>query len=397
MRASNSSLLHDRFDIAHEPPAASPSARSRVVFIDLARAIALLMMIQGHTLDALLGSEYRTTTAFHVWTFSRGLTSCLFFFLAGFVLVMATYGRHDHRHNAGRVRLRRFGRFAVFLVIGYLLHWPVARIAQVGLVTADSWRAFLTVDALQCLAVTLAVLQLLALAARSRAQFLALTLIACVMVVVMTPVVWRADWEALLPAALAAYMTPHGGSLFPLFPWSAYGLLGAAAGAVYLHLGHTHAGRFPMRVLAAGGAAMLTAALVGSFVPWQPLGPTDFWSTSPQQFLLRAGLVCLGVALVARVSSRVSRLPAALNALAQESLLVYVMHLCLVYGSPWNRGLGSWYGQTLAFGPAAAWVLLLWMSALTFAYAWHSYKYREPRVAGWITQAAAVTLVGLLL
>lgn len=394
MRSSNS-LRHDR-EIVHEPPADSPSARGRVVFVDLARVIALLMMIQGHTLDALLGSEYRTTTAFHVWSFTRGLTSCLFFFLAGFAFVMATYRRRDAARIAGPVGLRRVGRFALFLVIGYVLHWPVTRIAEVSLVTAASWRAFLAVDALQCLAVTLAVLQLLAFGARTRLQFLTLTLVACVTVVVMTPAVWRADWGALLPAALAAYMTPHGGSLFPVFPWSAYCLLGAGAGAVYVHLGHESTGRFSMRVLAGGGAAMLIAWLVGSFAPWQPLGQTDFWLTSPNQFLLRAGLVCITLALVAQVSGRISRLPTALNALAQESLLVYVVHLCLVYGSPWNSGLGSRYGQTLALGPAVAWVLLLWVSVTTFAYAWHSYKHRKPRAAGWITQAAAVVLVGRL-
>lgn len=134
-------------------------------------------------------------------------------------------------------------------------HSPVAKLNHISLVTTDKWQAFLAVDALQCLGVTLALLQLFALGARTRVQFLILTLITCVTVVALTPAVWRANWEAVLPVALAAYMTPHGGSLFPVFPWSAYSLLGAAVGAV--DVGANHVGSFSMRVLGAGGVAMV--------------------------------------------------------------------------------------------------------------------------------------------
>lgn len=318
----------------------------------------------------------------------------MFFFLAGFAFVSATYRRDDQAQIVGWP-LRRFGRFAVFLLIGYVLYSPVAKLNHISLVTADKWQAFLGVDALQCLAVTLALLQLFALSVRTRMQFLILTLITCVTVVALTPAVWRANWEAVLPAALAAYMTPQGGSLFPVFPWSAYSLLGAALGAIYV--GTNHVGGFSMRVLGAGGVTMVTASLVGSLLPWQPLGSTDFWSTSPNQFLLRGGLVCVGIGLVAHVSRRLSRLPDALNALARQSLLVYAVHLCVVYGSAWNRGLRSWYGQTLAFGPAVAWVILLWASVISLAYGWHSCKLRNPKTAQWNTQAAALGLVGRLL
>ena len=380
--------MNHRLDRSVQPPAAPTPPSRRVLFVDLARVIAILMMIQGHTLDALLSAEYRTQTAFFAWSFVRGLTSCSFFFLAGFAFVMATYGRDGQIRTSGRTPRRRFRRLAFFLAVGYLLHSPVGKLTQIGLVDAGGWRPFFAVDALQCLALTLAFLQLVALGTRTRAQFLALALCACVAAVVMTPAVWKADWEALLPGVFAAYLTPHSGSLFPLFPWSAYSLLGAVVGAGYL--GCRDRAAFSIRVLGVGGVAMLIASGVGSLVPWEPLGRTDFWSSSPNQFLLRAGLVCVGVTLVAQVSKRLTRLPDVLNALAQESLLVYVVHLCIVYGSPWNRGLASWYTHALAFGPAVACVLVLWVSLTALAYVWHGCKDQKPWVAGWITQGAAV-------
>lgn len=41
-------------------------------------------------------------------------------------------------------------------------------------------------------------------------------------------------------------------------------------------------------------------------------------------------------------------------AVAQESLLIYFVHLCIVYRSIWNDGLYQLYGEALP--PAARWV-----------------------------------------
>lgn len=65
------------------PGTASAPGRSRILFIDLARAVAVLLMVQGHTIDALLAPEYRTSLQYNAWLYLRGLTSCTFLFLSG--------------------------------------------------------------------------------------------------------------------------------------------------------------------------------------------------------------------------------------------------------------------------------------------------------------------------
>ena len=74
-------------------------AAHRVIFIDLARAVAVFLMIQGHTVSALLAPEYRAGRLFDVWVFQRGLTSCLFLLLSGFAFSIAT-----SRHWPSQVR-----------------------------------------------------------------------------------------------------------------------------------------------------------------------------------------------------------------------------------------------------------------------------------------------------
>lgn len=57
-----------------------PTAHSRFLLLDVMRAFAVLMMIQGHTIDALLSSSYydNDSVLFNVWLFNRGLTAPIF-------------------------------------------------------------------------------------------------------------------------------------------------------------------------------------------------------------------------------------------------------------------------------------------------------------------------------
>ena len=55
--------------------------------------------------------------------------------------------------------------------------------------------------------------------------------------------------------------------------------------------------------------------------------------------LVRIGACLILLAIMAHASRGISRLPHVFGAVAQESLLVYVVHLCIVYGSTWNVGL----------------------------------------------------------
>ena len=76
----------------------------------------------------------------------------------------------------------------------------------------------------------------------------------------------------------------------------------------------------------------------------------EAWDWVPTQVSLRMGASLILLALIARASQRITRLPHVFGAVAQETLLIYFVHLCIVYGSVWNRGLAQIYGQTLSPG-----------------------------------------------
>ena len=61
------------------------NSNSRLFVLDLARCIAMIMMIQGHTLDALTDPQLLDIHAFpwNIWNFIRGLTAPVFLIVSG--------------------------------------------------------------------------------------------------------------------------------------------------------------------------------------------------------------------------------------------------------------------------------------------------------------------------
>jgi len=367
----------------------------RSAFLDLARAVAILMMIQGHTLDAVLVVDARAGTAFDVWWFLRGLTACMFLLLSGFSFTLATARNWSAHVHSRTVILRRWRRFGFFLFLGYALHFPMAKLGHLPGMSDERWRSFLAVDVLQCTAVMLVVLQALVWLTGTRARHAGVVAITGGAIVALTPVVWSTDWASRLPLLAASYLSPATGSQFPLLPWGGYVMLGAALGHLHAHRGIDRV--VGQRILLRFGLALLALALIGSIVTVSPFGQADFWTTSPTLFLLRSGLVLVLLSAVARVSQGVSPPPYAVHALARESLTIYAVHLCLVYGSVWNAGLRQVVGASLTILPALGVVALMWISMTALACAWRWCKQRRPRTARWVRVGTAALLLGRLL
>jgi uncharacterized membrane protein len=355
-------------------------------------------MVQGHTLEALIDRSYQGRPLFNLWVFQRGLTSCLFLMLSGFAFSVAT-GRHWNNHTRlSRASISRLRRFAFFVVLGYSLHLPASRFADFPLVTDDRWRAFIAVDVLQVIGVSLILLQLLVLVTRTPRALGAAAFVACALLAVATPRAWAIDWTPRLPLWLASYISPAAtGSSFPLIPWTAYVMLGAGLGQIYSHWGAARLTSFANGFLLGAGAAMVVAANVFGSLPVAPFGPSDFWSTSPNQFLLRAGLILMVLGLLAHLSRRLNHLPHVFTAMAQESLLVYYVHLCIVYGSVWNRGLQSAFGPTLSVGRAFLLVAALVSAMAILASAWNWFKHAQQRAARLLKTAILLGLTAVLL
>lgn len=359
--------------------------RHRVVFVDLARAAAVVLMVAGHTTSALLAAEYQRGPWFEAWTFQRGLTSGLFLLLSGFAFSLATTRHWPSHLRASSVVFRRVRRFLLFVVLGYALHFPVLPASALGLATDAQWRSFLAVDVLQLIGVTLLALQALVFLLRSRWLFMVANFSLAIAIVAAAPAAWRGEWGAGAPSALAAYLSPAPGSQFPLFPWAAYVFVGAGAGQVYARWGAAHLASFELWAMLLPGLALL----VGGF--------TLAGGSIASDVAIRTGACLLVLAVVAHASRSLTQLPHVFGAVAQESLLVYFIHLCLVYGSIWSPGLAQAFGSTLSVPATIVAACAVVGAMVVLAWQWNRIKHLRPVVARRMAAAAGVVLVARLI
>lgn len=319
------------------------NSRSRVAFVDLLRFVAALQMLQGHTVAALLAPEHRHGAWYALWSTARGLTSVAFLFAAGLSFYLAT----ERVAPSGAARAdsgarRRSLRALRLIGLGYLLHLPVAAAMTDDPAARNrALHEFVAVDVLQCIGVSILLLELTRASlanARARAAVCLASALACLA---------AAPWAAQLATdgplrPLLAYLSPRGGSLFPLTPWAAHVALGFACGAVV---------RADLRWPLPWRLAALT--LVG-FAAWTLVVAFD----APRivaDHVSRLASVCAATFGLSVIGEHLPRVPESIAVLARNTLFLYVFHVLLVYGH--GAGLSSWIGPTL--GPAGALVATL--------------------------------------
>jgi hypothetical protein len=101
--------------------------------------------------------------------------------------------------------------------------------------------------------------------------------------------------------------------------------------------------------------------------------------------------------MVAHASRFIAQLPHAFGAVAQESLVIYVLHLAIVYGSVWAPGLANAYGGRLSPGRLLPIIVLLIASMTLTAYAWNWLKHTHRATARWVSVGLTLLLIAMLL
>jgi hypothetical protein len=283
----------------------------------------------------------------------------------------------------------------LFIVLGYALHFPVRHVTGLASADAGQWRSFLAVDVLQLIGVTFLGVQMMTLVLQSRRVFMAVSFALAILMVGAAPAAWTIDWSRYAPPAMAAYLSPSAGSLFPVVPWSACVLIGATAGGLYARWGAAHLARFATWVLIVPGALVVLFYLSESHLPRAVEEGPFGWV--PLAVLTRIGACLIVLGAVAHASRFITHLPHVFGTMAQESLLIYVVHLCLVYGSPWNKGLYQFYGESLTPPPIVLIVVALIAAMTLLAWQWNRLKHHRPRTAQWIYVGGGAVLVSILL
>lgn len=375
----------------------------RCDFIDQLRGWAVIVMIEVHAVNVWLRPDLRPD-----WlNFANGLVAPCFIMCAGFSLVLSTF-RPDGSMPPFAPAAKRLG---VILLWAYALHSPGSTLADWTVFgTPAKFRELAQIDVLQCIVFSLLILQGLARTLRRPVAFAAVALGLAVGASLAAPQLWRpgvADgWWLPIRGLINGNPDRGVASLFPLFPWFAFAALGSVLGVFYRHC----------RVVSNNGTARWSearwlaalASLGGVLWLWGWLHAHNVWglgafpaniaggfhNTTLPSVAARLGWVCAAGAMLGWVEMRRRPWPGPnwVQAASRESLLVYLLHLYLIFAVLLGgtiRLRAGWAEHSLGWPGTLTLTALIIGCNLMVAAAWQRVRAR-PELARKIRKTALV-------
>jgi fucose 4-O-acetylase-like acetyltransferase len=181
----------------------------------------------------------------------------------------------------------------------------------------------------------------------------------------LAPVMTALDTSGV-PWFLRGYLVP--GVSFSIFPWGSFMAFGLAAGSMIPSL--RSAGQDTWnRVLqwaALCGFALILLGLYCSQLPFSIYEHAEFWIDSPALIACKMGATLLMASGAFLWTSYLNPGPSFVQLLGRNSLIVYWVHIELVYGNLlwfWKESLQPWQSALAASGVIALMVAMCWTLA----------------------------------
>ncbi|MDH3268002.1 MAG: DUF1624 domain-containing protein [Ignavibacteria bacterium] len=354
----------------------------RYTFIDLLRGWAIIIMIEVHVFNAFLIPELKHAGWFGILTFVNGLVAPAFLFVSGFAFQVSSGSKLQDMRKLKFPFWKKVSRIFSIILIGYALHLPYYSLSKViNRSTPSQLQSFFAVDVLQCIGVGLLILFAIRLLIHSDKIYHHTLIVLTLFVLIISPFFWKIEFANYFHPIIANYFNRLNGSLFPIFPWINFILVGAIFAKYFVDaVGKGNEKKFINRTAIIGLIILLSGHLF-----YSGLFPGYLTSIIPNPifFVERLGYVIVFAALCWYYNRWRSAKKSFVLDASRESLLIYWLHLITIYGMFWGRkSFTSLIGQTLNLFESIAATLILMIAMILVAKLWGWIKMKSPKYAG---------------
>ncbi len=315
----------------------------RLYFIDTVRAFAILMMLQGHFIDALLVPSYKDTShmSFQVWDYFRGITAPTFFTISGLIFTYLLLKAKQHGTLKKRMQ-KGLIRGAMLIGIGYALRMQI--FDWLGGKFHDS---IFIIDVLQCIGVSLIAVVISYKLNFQKTFSFSISMLVLGSAIFITEPLYRELDLPNVPMFFSNYVIKTNGSVFTLLPWLGYVFFGGFIATLFHR--YVEQPGFKPAVITSFFSVGLLLILKSSWLFHTLYGLTDILLLKDVAYFnylfSRLGdvLVLFGVFYIAENNLK-QRL---ILKIGQQTLSIYVIHFIILYGSFTGIGLQSLIGKNL--------------------------------------------------
>jgi len=331
----------------------------RLFFIDSVRAIAILMMLQGHFIDTLLDPQFRSDdyTAFRIWSYFRGITAPIFFTISGLIFTYLLIKAKQKGEAHLRIK-KGIIRGFMLIGIGYLLRIPIFEWFKGNFGTY-----WLTVDVLQCIGLSLIMIILLYMVTFKKTLVFSLVLLFLGIFIFLAEPWYRNLEINHLPLAVANYFTLANQSVFTILPWFGYVAFGGFISTIfYRFLEHNTFKKYIIIGFLVLGVFLIQFSTHFLYFLNQLTNIEIFRLSAGYNYLFkRLGDVLVYFAIFYLLEDVLKHF--LILKIGQKTLSIYVIHFIIIYGSITGFGLNRLIGKTLqpweaVFGALTFWVVV---------------------------------------
>ena len=304
--------------------------KTRLYFIDIARSIAILLMLEGHFVDNGLMDVYRDTNndIYNAWLFVRGFTSPIFLTITGIVFTYLLIGNNHLEYFKNNRIKKGYKRVVELLFWGYVVQVYAFHV-------------------LQCIGI--GILSILILYGIYKAVkiiplwvyfFFAGTIIFSSYIVISS---WPKEYYWPESAPIFIQNMFHGKySIFPILPRMGYTMYGAMIGVIL----------YTYKSKVKDWSFILSVFLIGAFLYFflkDILLILDGIFAHPIYHLYKVDWLyeCLGMVLIIlsiliAIEKFIGEIkPNLFLKIGQNTLTIYILHMVVLYGSITGFGINK--------------------------------------------------------
>ena len=320
-----------------------PARPARLKFIDLARAIAILLMLEGHFVGLALADmdSYRGNPVFQIWSSIRGFTAPLFFTVAGMIFCYLLSGETEGNFLK-RVRVRKgFKRAMELLFWGYVLQLSLKNFGNY--IKGDFGDWVYAFHVLQCIGLGLiALIGLAGIQSKLKSPSLAWWYVGAIFVC-MAFYLWLKSLPegTYVPAGFPQIIQntisgPY--SVFAIAPWLGFAFLGGAIGVtVRKYRSHLDTAKSCLWFFAVAAFLKLIWVVAVTVAPSEGLA----WFTA------RSAQVVAFLGLLRWVEVRFGIAVPRMLCVGRMTFEIYIVHVVVLYGGIFGFGLKAWIANAL--------------------------------------------------
>ncbi|TAL69761.1 MAG: DUF1624 domain-containing protein [Bacteroidetes bacterium] len=341
----------------------------RITSLDLARLMAMITMIMGHSLDAIANPAELDITQFpwNIWHYIRRFTAPIFLTVSGAVHVFANKRDENGKLNKNTI-IRRIKMAVILSVIGYLFMFPAYSFFDAFFIEAKLWKPFFQVNILQLIGFSLLFVLFLFLITKKDKSLGIISFSLAVIITISSPFVHSINWFKYLPEFFASYLSTEHGSLFPIFPYTGFMLYGVTFGTLLKQMNPEKRTKFLMWAgVPIGIAFLIPSFFITDFFKYEmPFKVLD--KVNPGIILNQIGVVFIVLSFASILYIFTKKLSFYYAFFGKKALFIYIAHLIVLFGTGWFPSIARLYPKSIHIIPSIIISVIIVLLTLGTAY-----------------------------